>query len=246
MKVIFLDLDGTLLGEDYSPELAEPIIEELLSRGYEVIINTSKTRFEVEYYLKAWSLEKPFIVENGGAVYVPENYFSSEVIGEIGIPRGDYRVIELGRPYDEIKGALDGLAPRYGLKYYGNSVLEEVMAFTGLPRELAQLAMMREYSETVFRWKREGFERELEIKGFRVSRGTRFLSVTGDTDKGKASKALLSIYSRFGEVESYALGDGENDFPLFEVVENAFIVGNLSHSKAKHINSVEEFLEVIP
>jgi len=246
MKVIFLDLDGTLLGENYSPEPAEPVIEELLARGYEVIINTSKTRSEVEYYLKSWDLEKPFIVENGSAVYIPENYFPREAIGEIGIPRGDYRIIELGRPYLEIKDALDELAPRYGLKYYGNSALEEVMAFTGLSRELAQLAMKREYSETVFRWKRAGFKRELETRGFRVIRGTRFLSVTGDTDKGKAAKALLAFYSLLGDVESYALGDGENDFPLFEVVENAFIVGNLSHPKAKHINSVEEFLEVIP
>jgi len=245
IRVIFLDLDGTLLGDDYSPGGARPILEELLERGYEVVVNTSKTRFEVEYYLKAWNLEEPFIVENGSAVYVPEGYFPGGVEGNLPA-KENYRVIELGRPYLEIRKALDGLSRRYGLKYYGNSSLEEVMAFTGLPEELARLAMMREYSETVFRWRRRGFEGELLERGFRVSRGTRFLSVTGDTDKGKAAKALLELYSRLGGVESYALGDGENDFPLFEVVDNAFIVGKLSHPKAKHISSIEELLEVIP
>jgi mannosyl-3-phosphoglycerate phosphatase len=218
----------------------------LLARNYEVVINTSKTRFEVEYYLSTWGLKKPFIVENGSAVYVPENYFPDEVTAETCITRDSYIVIELGKPYDEIKGALDGIAPRYGLKYYGNSTLEEVVAFTGLPRELAELAMRREYSDTTFSWKREGFKRELETKGFRVSRGTRFIGVTGNTDKGMAAGVLLGLYSRLDDVESYALGDGENDFSLFEVVDNAFIVGNLFHPKAKHINSIEEFLEVIP
>ncbi|NJE55030.1 mannosyl-3-phosphoglycerate phosphatase [Thermococcus sp. 21S9] len=246
IRVIFLDLDGTLLGSDYSPEGARPVIGELLRRGYEVVVNTSKTRFEVEYYLKAWDLEKPFVVENGSAVYVPVNYLPPKVVGEFGVKRGKYRVIELGKPYPEIKRALDGLSQEYGLKYYGNSSLEEVITFSGLPEGLAKLAMKREYSETIFRWEKEGFEAELEKMGLKVSRGTRFLNVTGNTDKGKGARALLELYSLLGEVESYALGDGENDFPLFEVVDNAFIVGSLSHPKAKHISSIEELLEVIP
>ncbi|WP_297062512.1 HAD hydrolase family protein, partial [Thermococcus sp.] len=83
MRVIFLDLDGTLLGEDYSPEKAGPVISELTRRGYEIVINTSKTRFEVEHYLNAWGLEKPFITENGSAVYVPEDHFLEDVVGDV-------------------------------------------------------------------------------------------------------------------------------------------------------------------
>ncbi|WP_457742744.1 mannosyl-3-phosphoglycerate phosphatase [Thermococcus sp.] len=246
MKVIFLDLDGTLLGDDYSSERARPVVEELLARGYEIVINTSKTRYEVEHYLMAWNLRSPFIVENGSAVYVPRNYLPLRTLNEFGVEREDYRVIELGRPYPEVREALDELAPRYGLKYYGNSTLDEVMSFTNIPENLAKLAMKREYSETIFRWKKTGFEVELEGRGFRVSRGTRFMNVTGETDKGRGAKTLLALYSAVGNVESYALGDGKNDFPLFEVVDNAFIVGNLSHPKARHISSIEELLEVIP
>ncbi|WP_297074315.1 mannosyl-3-phosphoglycerate phosphatase [Thermococcus sp.] len=247
MRVIFLDLDGTLLGEDYSPEKAGPVISELTRRGYEIVINTSKTRFEVEYYLNAWGLEKPFITENGSAVYVPEDHFLEDVVGDVAnLCRGNHWVMELGRPYPEIKTALDEMAGEYGLKYYGNSTLEEVMAFTGLPEGLARLAMMREYSETIFRWKKPGFEGELLKIGLKTTRGTRFMGVTGNTDKGRGAKVLLSLYSSLGKVESYAVGDGENDFPLFDVVDKAFIVGDLSHPKATNISSIEELLEVIP
>ncbi len=242
MRVIFLDLDKTLLGEDYSPEPAKEFIGSLKKAGFEIIINSSKTRAEQEYYRRAWKLGEPFIVENGSAVFMPHGYFPFTVEG---VRKGSYTVIELGERYGRIKATLDSLAGRYGLKYYGNSTPEEVMAFTGLPEELVPLAFRREYSETLFRWSREGFTEELEAKGLRAVRGSRFINVIGNTDKGKAALVILNLYSRLGEVESYALGDGENDFPLFEVVDRAFIVGNLSHAKAKNISSPDELLEVI-
>lgn len=241
-KVIFLDLDKTLLRDDCSPEPAEGIIRSLIKAGFEVVLNSSKTFSEQEYYRKAWGLEGPFIVENGSGIFIPEGYFPFEVRGR---KIGGYRVIELGEQYERIRKALDSIAGEYGLKYYGNSTLKEVVAFTGLPKELARLAMDRMYSETIFMWEKEGFTEVLVENGLRVSRGSRFLNVTGDTDKGKAAKLLLDLYSKVSPVESYAIGDGENDFPLFDVVDHAFIVGNLRHPKAKRIRSVEDILEVI-
>ncbi|WP_297506146.1 mannosyl-3-phosphoglycerate phosphatase [Thermococcus sp.] len=242
MRVIFLDLDKTLLWEDYSPEPAREFIGSLKEKGFEIVLNSSKTRAEQEYYRRAWKLREPFIVENGSAVFIPDGYFPFEVKG---VRKGSYTVIELGERYEKIKAILDNIAEKYGLKYYGNSTPEEVMAFTGLPEELVLLAFQREYSETIFRWSREGFEEELEAKGLRAVRGSRFVNVIGNTDKGKAALVILSLYSRLGKVESYAVGDGENDFPLFEIVDRAFIVGNLSHAKAKNISSIDELLEVM-
>ncbi|MDI3474835.1 MAG: mannosyl-3-phosphoglycerate phosphatase [Thermococcaceae archaeon] len=241
-KIIFLDLDKTLIGDDYSPEPAMEVIKSLLRAGFEVVLNSSKTFSEQEYYRRAWGLKGPFIVENGSGVFIPEGYFPFRVDGR---RIAGYQVIELGERYERIKKALEDIAEEYGLKYYGNSTLEEVMAFTGLPKELAKLAMDRMYSETIFRWEREGFHEKLLGKGLRVSRGSRFVNVTGDTDKGKAAKLLLDLYSKLYPVESYAVGDGENDFPLFEVVGHAFIVGGLTHPKAKRIRGIEEVLEVI-
>jgi len=245
MRVIFLDLDKTLLGDDYSPEPGGKVVTALVEAGFEVVLNSSKTRTEQEYYRRAWNLMSPFIVENGSAVYIPRNYFSPRITGKFGVGRGCYRVIELGKPYEEIRVVLDAIGGGYGLKYYGNSTVEEVVEFTGLPEELARLAMMREYSETLFRWKKEGFEAELERRGLRISRGSRFLNVTGDTDKGRAAEVLIRLYSLTGPVESFAVGDGPNDFPLFDVVDHAYIVGDLNHPKARNISSIKELLEVV-
>jgi len=242
MRLIFLDLDRTLLGEDYSPGPVRELIGSLKKEGFEIVLNSSKTRAEQEYYRRAWELEEPFIVENGSAVFMPDGYFPFEVKG---VRKDTYTVIELGERYEKIKAVLDAIADKYGLKYYGNSTPEEVMAFTGLPEELAHLAFRRGYSETIFRWSREGFEGELEARGLKAVRGSRFVNVTGNTDKGKAASVLLNLYSRLGEVESYAVGDGENDFPLFDVVDRAFIVGNLRYPKAKNISSLDELLEVV-
>ncbi len=245
MKVIFLDLDKTLIGGDYSPEPGKGVVRALVEGGFEVVLNSSKTRFEQEYYREVWGLDSPFIVENGSAVYLPNTHFLVHVAGDFGLERENYRVIELGKSYSEIRAVLDSIRNKYGLKYYGNLSIDEVVEFTGLPRKLARLAMRREYSETVFQWLKRGFEAELEDRGFRVSRGSRFINITGDTDKGRAAKVLLDLYSSVEPVESFAVGDGPNDFPLFEVVDNAYIVGDLEHPKAKNISSVDELLEVV-
>jgi len=244
MKVIFLDLDRTLIGDDYSPEPAEKVIDELKRKGFRIVFNSSKTRAEQEYYRKALNVKEPFIVETGSAIYIPRKYFPFPF--NFTREGGDYFVIELGERYEVIKKALDELSEKFGLKYYGNSGVEEVMNFTRLPRQLAELAMMREYSETIFRWKDEGFIEAIKSRGLRISKGSRFYNVHGDTDKGKAAHLLLHLYSRFfGDVEAYAVGDGLNDFPLFDIVKNAFIIGNLRHPNAVNINSMEELLEVI-
>ena len=117
------------------------------------------------------------------------------------------------------------------------------MEFTGLPRNLAELAVRREYSETIFQWEDEGFVSRLN--NLKVSRGSRFFNVHGNTDKGKAALILLSLYRKTGKVESYAVGDAPNDFPLLDVVDHAYLVGALAHPGAKNISSIEELKEVI-
>ncbi|NJE26145.1 mannosyl-3-phosphoglycerate phosphatase [Thermococcus sp. MV5] len=240
MKVIFLDLDKTLLGDDYSPEPAKGVVRELKKRGFRLVFNSSKTRKEQEYYRSALNVGDPFIVENGSAIYIPKGYFSFD----FPFTREDeyYHVIELGTRYETIKRVLDEIEEHFRLKYYGNSTINEIIEFTGLPKELAELAVKREYSETIFKWERKGFQEVIEQRGLKVTKGSRFYNVTGNTDKGKAVKMLIDLYSKIEKVESYAVGDGFNDFPMFDVVDFAFIIGELNHPRARNINSIDEIL----
>ncbi|AEC52370.1 mannosyl-3-phosphoglycerate phosphatase [Pyrococcus sp. NA2] len=241
IRIIFLDIDKTLIPE-YDPEPAKPIIEELKRRGFEIVFNSSKTRAEQEYYRRELGIDSPFISENGSAIFIPKGYFPFDIKGK---ETKDYIVIELGVSVDVIRRELKRLENFYGLKYYGNSSKEEIVEFTGMPEDLVPLAMEREYSETVFRWSRESWKRNIEEKGFAVTMGSRFFSVHGKSDKGKAAKLIIDFYRRLGPVRSYAVGDSYNDFPMFDVVDNAFIIGNLRHEKAQNVSSIVEVLEVI-
>ncbi len=74
--VVFSDLDGTLLEiGDYPLREAEPALQRLRSEGIPLVLCTSKTFAEVEWYRDRLRNTHPFIVESGGAIYIPKGYF---------------------------------------------------------------------------------------------------------------------------------------------------------------------------
>ncbi len=241
-KIIFFDIDKTLVDENYNYEDGLFVIEELKNQRFEIILNSSKTRAEQEYYRKIFNLNTPFIVENGSAVYIPTGYFNN-----LNLPQRDsYDVMELGIPYKTIVEHLSTIEKEFGLKYYANSTLEEVKKFLGMTEELARLAMMREYSETIFKYKKTGFEEILKNHGLTCQMGSRFIAVLGDTNKGKGMDALLNFYRKeFSEIEVYAAGDGSNDFPMFERAGKFFLLGEKNYPGAIKISGIRELLNFI-
>src|SRR6266545_4005865 len=105
MKAIFSDLDGTLLNpQTYSFEPAKAALQLVEQQGVPLVFCTSKTRAEVEYWRRLTENRHPFVVENGGAVYIPRRYFPFAVPGAR--QRDDYHVIEYGRPYEDLVASL--------------------------------------------------------------------------------------------------------------------------------------------
>lgn len=222
MNVIFTDLDGTLLDENYSCESAIPILDELKRRGIPVIFCSAKTRAEQEVFRKRLKIEDPFIVEDGSAVYLPEGYFG-RTVGEI---VDGYEVIVLGVKYDVIVKKLDELRRCYRIKSYYFMSDEEVAEVTGLSLEMAKLAKRREFSETVVEIDDEALE-ELK-KDFNVLIGGRFIHIYGkDADKGKAVKILTDLYrSVYGEVVTIGIGNSYTDIPMLKAVDIPALVKN--------------------
>jgi len=70
--LVFTDLDGSLLNhDDYSFEEARPALDRLRKAKIPLIFVTSKTCREVEPLQNRLGLREPFIVENGGGIFVP-------------------------------------------------------------------------------------------------------------------------------------------------------------------------------
>ncbi len=227
--VIFSDLDGTLLdGETYSFEPARKALETLLETGIPLVFCTSKTRYETERWRSALANVHPFIVENGGAAYVPEGYFGPDA----GFDKRDagYGILEFGRPYPEIRQAFDGIRGSTGLplRGFGDMTVEEIAECCNLARQDAALAAMRGYDEP-FIGIEEGMlprvVQEAEARGFQVVSGGRFYHLVGGSDKGRAVRALRSFYEvGWGRVITIGLGDSANDVPMLRAVDIPVLV----------------------
>ena len=227
--VIFTDLDGTLLdGLDYSYDKALPTIEYLKKKNVPIIFCSSKTRKEQEVFQTKLGIFYPFIVENGGAIFIPEGYFLFDFAHQI---KDGYQIIELGMPYREIRKIIEQLRVDTGVNFkgFGDMSDEEVADETGLDLESAHRAKQREYDETI---KLDGISAAVKnvldaIKkaGLNYAVGGRYYGIMGQSDKGKAVKILAELFRRkFGLIKTIGIGDSFNDLPMFLAVDAAFLV----------------------
>lgn len=232
--VIVTDLDGTVLDhETYSSEAARDGLDLLARRGVPVILSSSKTHAEIAAIQRELAIRHPCISENGGALYIPDNYFPF-LPGFVRRVHGGVAV-EFGSPYRDVVAALHWAADRLHIAVAGFSDMsaEEVASLCNLSVGQARLAKLREYDEP-FRilgstpGARSRLRAALHARGFRYTRGGRFDHVTGATDKGVALAALRTLYQRNigSRVLTVGLGDSLNDLPLLGNVDIPIVVRN--------------------
>ncbi|MEC4673928.1 MAG: HAD-IIB family hydrolase [Nitrospirota bacterium] len=227
--IILTDLDGSLLDSDtFEPAAAKSAIDELNARNVPVIFCTSKTHEEVEPIRHTLANTAPFIVENGGAIYLPLDYFPE--IPTRSQQRGEFHVIEFGTSYGKLREGLRTIEHKVGirLKGFGDMTLDEVVATTGLSPIQAMAAQQREYDEPflvsdpskMFEIRHEAGQLDLLV----VVAG-RFAHLVGGTHKGPACRVLLDLYRKhWGEIITAAFGDSLNDLPMLEQVDHPYLV----------------------
>ncbi|MBA7709704.1 Glucosyl-3-phosphoglycerate/mannosyl-3-phosphoglycerate phosphatase [subsurface metagenome] len=219
-RVIFTDLDGSLLDHDtYSYEVALPLVKRLDRADIPLVFCSSKTRAEQEVYRRKLKVTSPFIVENGGAIFIGRGYFPFPF--ECQRVANGYQVIELARPYSEIRRILEEIRLKNGLDFrgYGDMAAAEIAHLTGLDLASARLAQKREYQETL---NLTGSEEQIQFvltkikeAGLNVSRGGRFYGVMAGSDKGRAVTILTELFQRkLGPIETIGIGDSLNDVPM--------------------------------
>jgi mannosyl-3-phosphoglycerate phosphatase len=233
LLMVISDLDGTLLdSNDYSFTAAATALEALRRRAGCLVLASSKTRAEMEPIRLRLSHEGPFIVENGGALYIPRGLFY--VSPEEALSRGDYAIIQFGTPYTTLRAALKDIAVALAteLKGFGDLSGEEVMELTGLNRREAMLAKQREYDEPFVLSHAgliESVRREAAVRGLTCTQGGRFYHLLGQHDKGDACRFLLQgcrgqRAARQGRVYSIGIGDSANDLPMLAAVDLPILV----------------------
>ncbi|MCD4704232.1 MAG: mannosyl-3-phosphoglycerate phosphatase [Methanosarcinaceae archaeon] len=242
-SIVFTDLDGTLIDHNtYSYDAARPALEALKGNNIPLIFCTSKTRAEIEIYVKELDINHPFISENGGAIFIPRGYFEFEFDHTRDL--GRYMVIEMGTAYETLRTALMKIRRFTGFNIIGFGDLddEEVSTDTGLDIDSARLARMREYDEA-FRLEENKdaaneLVKQIHSHGLNYTRGGRYWHLIGDNDKGKAVRILSELYhTKFGNIKTIGLGDSLNDLPMLRSVDVPLLV---QKSNGKHDPSITD------
>jgi mannosyl-3-phosphoglycerate phosphatase len=232
--VFFTDLDGTLLDHrTYAWIAARPALRALARGRQPLVIVTSKTHAEVLPLLRELDRREPFVVENGGAIYIPVGYFPFQIAEAEPAIRGWQRVV-LGTPYSKLLAALATAARRARVLVRGFSQMSasEVAERAGLALVPARRARQREFDEPFVileggaqAWPR--LQREIQKLGPHATRGSRFLHILGENDKGAAVLRLAAWFRRAvpGEILlTVGLGDSPNDIPLLRAVDSPLLV----------------------
>ena len=230
--VVFTDLDGTLLDHhSYSWAPAQPALDALERRSIPLVFCTSKTRSEVEDLRRRMCNPHPFITENGGGVFIPQEYYKRKIPGETRL--GRYHCLALGKPYEEMVERLEEIAAEAGAEAVGFHQMSalEIAANTGLDLRQAELVKRRDFDEHFFFAgsdpRAEGkFVQIARQRGLEVTRGGRFRHLFAGSDKGKAVRKLMELYRDASHVRmrAVALGDSANDLPMLAAVEHAFLL----------------------
>ncbi len=242
--IIFTDLDGTLLDSaTYSFEAAREALNELRAREVSLILVSSKTRAEIESIRVRLCNHHPFIVENGGAIFIPKGYFDGPVDGAT--VRGEYEVVELGMPYARLRASLKDIEQALGIRLrgFGDMTESEIARRTGLSEMEAVLAKQREYDEPFLidappvpssHTERKldriaDVRRESAARGLRCTSGGLFHHLTGDNDKGRACRLLIDRYRQRSAATrerllTVAVGDSVNDLSMLLAVDRPILV----------------------
>jgi mannosyl-3-phosphoglycerate phosphatase len=235
-QIVFTDLDGTLLdSKTYSYEGSLAAINRLKENGIPIIFCSAKTRAEQEIYRGELGLFHPFIVENGGAIFIPRVYFPFPFDYHKTVD--DLLAIELATPRSTVRKLLAKIGKQNDFRFTGFADMStaKVAEITGLNLESAKLAQQREYDEPV-EFDSSGkdvseFLAKLGEAGLNWSYGGRLHHVMGGGGKGKAVEILSGLYRKmWGKIKTVGLGNGLNDLPLLLQVDIPILVQKRDHS----------------
>jgi cell volume regulation protein A len=248
--VVFTELDGALLdATTLRYDESRQALDRLHKEAVPLVICSGKTRVEVEYFRREIGNADPFIVENGGAVYIPTGYFSAPAVGSV--VRNGYDVLEFGVPYARLRDALRAIEADIDLKLtgFGDMTIDEITRLTGLAQPEAERARQRAYDEPFVLAQGADVTPDVLARireaasqmGLTIVVGERFLHLAGGTDKGRACRVLIEEFRREhgSAVQTVAFGSVPNDVPMLAAVDRPFLVARPEGPTSKPLSRLD-------
>jgi mannosyl-3-phosphoglycerate phosphatase family protein len=231
--VVVTDVDGTLLepGTHSWPD-ERAALDFLAARGIPLVINSSRTRAEIERLHETLQMLTPFISEHGSALFLPRGSFPS--VPERARPAVGGAVVEFGKRYHEVVDALRLTCREQEIKVVGFAELsiDDVARELGVALVEAQLAKLREYTE-LFRIvdekdaMRSRLFKALHRRGLRCWRAGTHHLVTAAPDRAESLRTLKTLWKlAWGDPFVIGLGDSEDDVTWLRHVDVAILVSN--------------------
>lgn len=246
-KIVFTDIDGTLI-DMYTGKFkgTDRLIKILIKNRVPVVLCSAKTRSEQEYIRGNLGLSDPFIIENGGAVVIPDGYFDDQELNMYTMKDG-YHLIEIGGRSSEIKEKLSRIRKEFKIEFKGASdlTLNELSKKLNMSLPFAKRMSRREYGETILEIDHQDLNRFIKIckeNGLKVIHGGRYIDITLGNDKGKATQVLIDLFKKKylpRDVIFIGFGDSENDLPMLKLMDRPVLVqrtdGSWYESKMKNV-----------
>ena len=247
-KVIFTDIDGTILDNTGGYGETPKLIRSLIKSSVPVILCSAKTLAEQNRVRKQIGLADPFIVENGGAIIIEKDYFNhSYILGNYPVKeRDDDYIVELGKPATKIRELLNDIRKNFNINFRGvaDISIQELSSITNLSAEHAKEMAHREYGETILQIEKRDLDRLTRIAremDLSLIHGGRFFDVTMGNDKGKAVEILVNLFKKKYDhnVTFFGIGDSENDASMLGHMDFPLLVqkqdGSWSNVKVNRI-----------
>ena len=262
-KAIFLDMDGTILNHYNKVSIyTKQIIDELRNKGIYVFIATGRSVDEINELVPDGFQVDGIISSNGMAGYVREealfeHSLSLELVDKIIEKAREHKVYYELFPY----GA-DRISLKQDRQYIEDEMREPKPESVGLNEWLSRQQAIKEAidwkdqiegnkfskfyffartEEHIDRWKDELEKIKQDIDfTTSISSSHNVEVMVANMNKGTGIKEMLQ-YFNLSDVETLAIGDSNNDLPMFQFVDYAVAMKNASDEIKEIVDEVTEY-----
>jgi len=232
--VLFTALENCLLDpRTDSSAAAEEVLAELELRHIPWVIFSGRTRAQLDPLRRKMGHRHPFITENGGGLFLPQDYFNIAVEGSR--RAGGYQMVEMGTPYGETCVALGEIASEAGIDVasLAQMKLQETAQNLGISRDEAHRARQRDFEELFFiagatEKETAGFVELARQRGYSAQAGEPLWRFSSVPDAGRAARQLVKLYraaSPRARFQIVGIGGSDSDMGMLAAANKQYRLG---------------------